>query len=249
MSKREILEKVAFKTNIVSGAVRSGAKMTGALSKIAPKTTRSIMGFAKKNPRIFASGVGMLGGSALGAGVGALINPGEDEEGHKKSRLQNILRGAAIGGVGGGLLGLSRIGRGFGTGVGNAFKVNEVSKMRALKLQNLVSQAKVPNTPLEQKLQNPAPEVKVPNTPLEQKLQNPAPEVIPLPPSSLSEVKLLPPPPRKKILKTRIRKNPGIISRLKRKVRRFKKKMFLPNLNPEGGPVINVRAPEPGIIM
>jgi len=231
MSKREILEKVAFKTNIVSGAVRSGAKMTGALSKIAPKTTRSIMGFAKKNPRIFASGVGMLGGSALGAGVGALINPGEDEEGHKKSRLQNILRGAAIGGVGGGLLGLSRIGRGFGTGVGNAFKVNEVSKMRALKLQNLVSQAKVPNTPLEQKLQNPAP------------------EVIPLPPSSLSEVKLLPPPPRKKILKTRIRKNPGIISRLKRKVRRFKKKMFLPNLNPEGGPVINVRAPEPGIIM
>jgi hypothetical protein len=65
----------------------------------------------------FSKTKGIIGGSLLGggvgAGLGALKNPGTDEFGNQKSRVKNILTGAGIGatagGIGGGILGKKKL--------------------------------------------------------------------------------------------------------------------------------------------
>lgn len=101
-----------MKTELVSSKALSTkeANLQALVDKLMPylQSARTSAGnFAQSN-----LGQHMLGGGALGAGLGGLaglVNPGEDEEGNRRSRFGAMLRGAlgggALGAGAGGLVG------------------------------------------------------------------------------------------------------------------------------------------------
>jgi hypothetical protein len=126
MTKKEVLLKVA---GLWSGAVNAGARLGGGLLKNSPKITS----FAGKSPKMFSSIIGGSGGALLGAGIGAVKNPGVDENGQPKSRLKGALIGGGIGALGGGLLGRSKLGRGFGVATASANNPNRINTLLKMK--------------------------------------------------------------------------------------------------------------------
>ncbi len=141
MEKKTILQKnAAGLTSVIGktigaskglgGAAAKGLTSAGSLAtktfspNVAGKITSGIgkvTSFASKNPKQFSSIVGGVGGAAIGTGIGALKDPGTDEDGKKKSRLQNAVTGGAIGGLAGAVAGQTKV---MGTSFSKGFNKN-----------------------------------------------------------------------------------------------------------------------------
>lgn len=124
MTKKDVLIKVA---TIWSGVVGAGARLGKAIPSIAS--------FAAKRPKLLSAGLSSVGGAAVGAGLGALKNPGTDEFGQTQSRLKGALLGAGIGAGSGALLGAGKLGKGFGLGAATNISKNPntLARLQALK--------------------------------------------------------------------------------------------------------------------
>jgi len=126
MTKKEVLLKVA---GLWSGVINAGARLGSGLLKNSPKITS----FAGRHPKMFSSMISGVGGAALGAGIGAIKDPGIDENGQPRSRLRGALIGAGIGAVGGGLMGQGKLGRGFGLATASANNPNRINTLLKMK--------------------------------------------------------------------------------------------------------------------